>query len=420
VVKKKIKKRKKVKTHPPLVLDPKHSFIQEANRMKRLPPYLFTLVDDIKREVVATGVDVVDFSMGSPDLEPPQHIIDALKNSLHNPGVHRYSKWDHDVEKRLRSAISHWYKRKFNVSLNPDTEVLPLLGSKEGIAHLCLAFMNNDDLALVPSPAYPVHFNGIIMAGGILYNIPTNEENNWLPDLFSLPKETVRLSKLLFLSYPHNPTTAICDEEFFEKVVHWAKGKDIIVVHDFAYSDFVYGKKKVPSMLNIKGARDFTIEIHSLSKSYSMAGWRLGFAVGNQLILDKLKKTKSYCDFGIFQGVQEAAIAALNGPQGYVKKIVAIYKKRLEFFTKGLREIGWDVAMPKSTFYIWAKIPLRYAALTSLEFCELMLREAGVAVSPGTGFGDFGEGYVRFALVEPENRMKIALKRIKALLERKD
>ena len=388
--------------------------------MKRLPPYLFTVVDQIKREVIATGVDVVDFSMGSPDVAPPKHAIDALKESLDRPDIHRYSKWDGEIERRFRRAISNWYKKKYDVDLDPDKEVLPLIGSKEGIAHLCLAFMNNDDLALVPSPAYPVHFNGVIMAGGILYNIPTYEENGYLPDLVSLPRETVRLSKMLFLSYPHNPTTAICDEEFFNRTIHWGKDKDLILVHDYAYSDFVYGKEKVPSILQIKGARDFSIEFHTMSKSFSMAGWRLGFAVGNREILAKLNKTKSYCDFGIFRGLQVGATAALEGPQDYVKKLAAFYKKRLEYFTRGLNEVGWPVTMPKSTFYMWCKIPMKYSALSSLEFCELLLREAGVAVSPGTGFGDYGEGYIRFALVEPEERMAIALKRIKAFLARKD
>jgi aspartate/methionine/tyrosine aminotransferase len=415
-----MKKTRKSKAKPPLVLSHKPSFIQEANRMKRLPPYLFTVVDQIKKEVVETGVDVVDLSMGSPDLPPPKHVIDAMKTSLMKPEIHRYSKWTGDTEKRFRKAISNWYKMKFNVDLCPETEVLPLIGSKEGIAHLCLAFMNNDDLALVPSPAYPVHFNGVIMAGGILYNIPTFEEHNWIPDLFTLPRETVRLSKLLFLSYPHNPTTAVVDSGFFEKVIHWARGKDLIVTHDFAYSDFMFGKEKAPSILQTKGSRDFSIEIHTMSKSYCMSGWRVGFAVGNRDVLEKLRKTKSYCDFGLFRAVQEGSIAALTGPQSYVTKLVKTYEKRLQYFTKGLNAIGWPVTMPKSTFYLWARIPLKYSALSSLEFTELMLREAGVAVIPGTGFGDYGEGYIRFAMVEPEERMAMALKRIKALLDRKD
>jgi aspartate/methionine/tyrosine aminotransferase len=391
--------------------------MQEAHRLKRLPPYLFTIIDSLKREVLQKGIDVVDLSMGSPDVPPPPHVKHALVESLRKSETHRYSKFDGPVERDFRKAISTWYKQRFNVDLDPDTEVLPLIGSKEGIAHLSLTFLNSDDLALVPSPAYPVHFNGVIMAGGILYNIPLKEEKGYLPELNTLSRETVRLSKLFFLSYPHNPTTATCDQHFYEKVVHWAKDKNIILVSDLAYSDFVFGSQRAHSLLETKGARDFTIEFHTLSKSYSMAGWRIGFAVGNKNILASLAKTKSYCDFGLFRGAQAAATAALTGPQGYVKNIVDLYYKRMKFFVDGLNRIGWKVKMPKATFYVWAKIPLKYSAFSSLKFAELMLREAGVAVAPGTGFGEYGEGYVRFALVQPEERLKLALKRIKRLLE---
>jgi len=381
---------------------------------------LFTVVDNLKREVREQGVDVIDFSMGNPDFAPPPHVISALKEALSVKGIHRYSKFDSDVETKFRRAISNWYKDRFNVDLDPDTEVLPCIGSKEGIAHLCLAFLNNDDLALVPSPAYPVHFNGVIMAGGILYNIPLKEENDYLPDLFALPRETTRLSKMLFLSYPHNPTTATCDLSFYEKVVKWSQDKETIVASDLAYSDFSLDGKRIHSLLEVKGSRKRCIEFHTLSKSFSMPGWRVGFAVGNKDVLASLAKTKSYCDFGIFRAIQIAATKALTGPQTYVKKIVKIYKERVYLFTDGLNRIGWETKRPRATFYIWTRIPLKFSALTSMEFTELMLREIGVAVAPGTGFGEYGEGYVRFAMVEEEGRLKVALKRIEKFLQTPD
>ena len=390
--------------------------MHEANRMKRLPPYLFTVVDNLKREVRNKGVDVIDFSMGNPDLDPPAHAIKALREALAFPGIHRYSKGDQEIERNFRKAIAAWYHNRFGVDLDPDNEVVPCIGSKEGIAHLALAFMNNDDLALIPSPAYPVHFNGIIMAGGILYNIPLKEEKGYLPDLFALPKETTRLSKLLMLSYPHNPTGVTCDLSFYEKVIHWAKDKEMIIASDLAYSDFVFRGKRASSILEVKGALRQCVEFHTFSKSYSMAGWRIGFAVGNREILKSLAKTKSYCDFGIFRAIQYAATKTLNGPQGYVKKIVEIYRKRVNVLVDGLNRIGWPVKKPDATFYVWAKIPLRFDEHSSMSFTELLLRETGIAVAPGTGFGEFGEGYVRFALVIPEERIREALGRLQRFL----
>ena len=385
--------------------------------MKRLPPYLFTVVDKLKREVRSQGVDVIDFSMGNPDLAPPPHAIKALREALSLPGIHRYSKSDLDIEKNFLKAIAQWYYERFGVELDPDKEVVPCIGSKEGIAHLALAFMNNDDLALIPSPAYPVHFNGIIMAGGILYNIPLKEENGYLPDLFSLPKETTRLSKLLMLSYPHNPTGATCDLSFYEKVIHWAKDKQIIIASDLAYSDFVFRGKRSYSILEVKDAMKHCVEFHTFSKSYSMPGWRIGFAVGNPEVLASLAKTKSYCDFGIFRAIQYAAAKTLTGPQAYVKKIVEIYKHRMDLLADGLNKIGWAVKKPDATFYLWAKIPMKFDEHTSMSFTELLLKETGIAVAPGTGFGEYGEGYVRFALVVSDERIKEALKRLQGFLD---
>ena len=393
--------------------------MHEANRMLRLPPYLFTIVDNLKHEVREQGMDVIDFSMGNPDFEPPPHVITAMRKSLRGQGMHRYSKWDLDIETKLRKTIAEWYYGRFGVQLDPEKEVLPLIGSKEGVAHLSLAFLNNDDLALVPSPAYPVHFNGAIMAGGILYNIPLKEENGYLPDYSMLPRETTRISKLMFLSYPNNPTTATCDMDFFHKTVHWGKDKNIIIAHDLAYSDFVYTGKRAHSILEDKNAKKFCIEFHTLSKSYSMPGWRIAFAVGNRDILASLAKTKSYVDFGIFRAIQESAIEALRGPQSYTKKIAKIYRKRVETLVNGMNAMGWKTKMPKATFYVWAKIPQQFCALTSMEFTELLLKETGVAVAPGTGFGEHGEGYVRFALVVEEAQVKTALVRLKEFLQSK-
>ncbi|MBI4335074.1 MAG: LL-diaminopimelate aminotransferase [Candidatus Omnitrophica bacterium] len=391
--------------------------IHEANRMKRLGLYLFTVLDDLKAKAREQGMDIIDLGMGNPDLPTPPHVVEELCRAAKLVENHRYSRPNGDVEKKLKRTIADWYKGRFNVDLNPDTEVLPLIGSKEGIAHLSLAFLNHDDIALVPNPAYPVHFNGVIMAGGILYNIPLTQENNFIPDLKSIGSEVVKMAKLMFLSYPHNPTTQVVDLGFFEDVVGWAKGKDIIVGHDLTYSDIVYDGYRAPSMLEVKGAKDFTIEFHTLSKSYNMAGWRIGFVVGNKDILRSLEKTKSYIDFGIFRAVQCAAIKALSGPQDCVHKLVETYKRRRDIFVDGLNTCGFNIPKPKATFYIWTRIPAKYSGLTSMDFAKMLIEEAGVAVAPGTGFGEYGEGYIRFALVEDEKRLKEAISRIKKVME---
>ncbi len=388
----------------------------EANRMKRLPPYLFTIIDEFKAKVKKRGVDLIDLGMGNPDLAAPPHAIQALHDSLQDHENHRYSKKTGIVETKLREAVAYWYKDRFNVTLDPDTEVLPLIGSKEGIAHLSLSFMNNDDIALVPSPAYPVHFNGVIMAGGILYNMALKPENNYLPDIDNVDSHVLSRSKLFFFSYPHNPTSATCDMAFFEKVARWGKENHIIIGHDNAYSDIVFDGHRSPSFLQAKYARDVGIEFHTVSKSYNMPGWRLGFAVGNAEILSVLEKTKSYIDFGVFRGIQSAAAAVLTGPQDCVRETVETYSKRVTLFCEGLNSIGWEVEKPRATFYVWCHIPLKYSGLSSLEFTKLMIEETGVAAAPGTGFGECGEGFVRFAMVEPEDRLSLAVERLKELL----
>ena len=392
----------------------------EANRLKRLPLYLFTILDELKAQAKGRGIDVIDLGMGNPDLPPPAHVVAELVKQVKKPENHRYSRKGGDVEQKLLETIAAWYHRKFRVSLDPGTEVLPLIGSKEGISHLSLAFLNHDDIALVPNPTYPVHFNGVVMAGGILYNLPIHAETHWLPDLQAIPKSVLRQSKLLFLSYPHNPTTAVADLRFFKEAVAWARAHRIMVIHDFAYSDITFDGFRAPSILEVPGAKEVCVEFHTLSKSYSLPGLRLGFGVGNRDVLASLAKTKSYIDFGIFRAVQWAAIAALAGPQDYVHRAVATYARRRDLVVSGLAGIGWHVPKPKGTFYIWTKIPRKFNALTSLEFATLLMQEAGVVVSPGSGFGEYGEGFVRFALVEPEPRLRKAIQRIARVLQMAD
>lgn len=393
--------------------------MQEANRLKRLPQYLFTIMDNLKQEAAAKGQDVIDLGMGNPDLPSPPNVVEALVKAVVKPENHRYPKPTDAVSKRFRRAVAQWYDQRFGVKLDPDTEVLPLIGSKEGISHLALAFLNNDDIGMVTSPTYPVHANGIIMAGGILYNIPIDPENNFRPDFQALPKEVVRMAKLLIVSYPHNPTAACVELDFYNELVAWGKGKDTILCSDLAYSDIVFDGYKAPSLLQAKGARDrdaYCVEFHTCSKSYNMAGWRIGWAVGHPEILRSLAKAKSYIDFGIFPAVQEAAIEALIGPQDYVQTLVQTYKSRRDMFVPGLHALGWNVPSPKATFYLWARIPQKFSGLTSLDFSKLLVNEAGIVTAPGTGFGEYGEGFVRFALVEPEERLKVALERLKKVL----
>ena len=390
---------------------------QEAARLKRLPLYLFTILDDLKAQAKAKGIDVIDLGMGNPDLKPPKMVIDELRKRVLDPENSHYSRSDGAVERKLREAIAQWYYKKFRVQLDPKSEVLPLIGSKEGISHLSLAFLNPDDVALVPNPTYPVHFNGVVMAGGLLRNIPIDAAQGYLPNLRAIKADVLKKSKMLFISYPHNPTTAVADLPFFQDTVEWAKAHRIMVVHDFAYSDFVFDGAEAPSILQVKGAGEVSVEFHTLSKSYSMAGWRLGFAVGNRDVLATLAKTKSYIDFGLFRAVQWAAITALTGPQDSVAEAIETYRKRRNVFVPGLQRIGWNVPLPKGTFYVWAKIPKQFSALTALEFATLLVQEAGVVASPGTGFGEYGEGFVRFALVQPEARLKDAVGRIQRVLD---
>jgi aspartate/methionine/tyrosine aminotransferase len=392
----------------------------EANRMKRLPLYLFTILDELTQQARTQGKDIINLGMGNPDLPPPANVVRELVRQARKPSNHPYSRKGGEVERKLNEAIAAWYRRKFGVILDPVQEVLPLIGSKEGISHLSLAFLNYDDIALVPNPTYPVHFNGVTMAGGLLHNIPIDAEHGYLPDLHSIPRSVLKQSKMIFLSYPHNPTAAVADLVFFRAAVAWAKRHRIMIVHDFAYSDFMFDGGRAPSILEVPGAKEIAVEFHTLSKSYSLPGLRLGFAVGNRDVLASLAKTKSYIDFGIFRAVQWAAIEALTGPQDYVRRTVATYEKRRNVFVPGLNAIGWHVAMPKGTFYVWMKLPPQFNTLTSLEFATLLVQETGVVAAPGSGFGERGEGYVRFALVQPEARLREAVKRIAKVLQMED
>ncbi len=391
--------------------------MEEANRMKRLPLSLFALLDEHKKEAKAKGIEIIDLGMGNPDMPTASHVVAELCKMAKDPKNHGYSRSIDPVEGQLRAAIAKWYMNKFKVKLDPESEVLPLIGSKEGIVHISLAFLNSDDIALVPNPAYPTHFNGVLIAGGILHNLPVKEEEGYLPDFGAIPKDVVKKSKMMFLSYPNNPTGAVATKSFFKKALSFAKRNDIMLIHDLAYSDIVFDGYRAPSLLEIPGAKDISVEFHTLSKSYNMAGWRIGFMVGNSEIVRILAKAKGYMDFGLFKPIQYAAIKALTGSQECVRKQVEIYRRRRDVLVDALAEIGWNVPRPKATFYLWCKIPDKYSALTSNEFVALLIREAGVVASPGTGFGEYGEGYIRFALVEKEERLREAVKRIKKVLE---
>jgi len=388
--------------------------MEEFRRIKRLPPYVFNIVNELKVQARARGEDIIDFGMGNPDLPTPPHIVEKLIEAVKNPRNHRYSA-SRGIAK-LRSAITDWYRRNYGVELDPETEAIATIGAKEGIAHLALALLEPGDLALVPDPSYPIHPYSVIIAGGNVCAAPLNLETNFFDCLLESFRQSWPLPKLLILSFPHNPTTAVVERDFFEKVVALAQEHDLIVIHDFAYADLVFDGYKAPSFLQIPGAKEVGVEFFTLSKSYSMPGWRVGFAVGNSQIIAALARIKSYLDYGVFQPIQIASIIALNGPQDCVKQIVAIYQSRRDCLVDGLNRIGWKIAKPKGTMFVWAKIPDRYLALGSLDFSKLLLREAKVAVSPGTGFGQNGDQYVRFALVENEDRTRQAIRCIRRIL----
>jgi len=389
----------------------------EFNRIKRLPPYVFAIVNGLKMEARKRGEDIIDLGMGNPDMPAPKHVIDKLCEAANNPKNHRYSASKGITQ--LRMAVCEWYKRRFDVDLDPESEAVVTIGSKEGLSHLALAIIQPGDVVMTPTPAYPIHPYSVIIAGGEVTSIPIGPGIDFFAEMEKTFKKTWPRPKMLIINFPHNPTTIVVEGlEFFKKVVDFAKENKIIVLHDFAYADLVFDDYKAPSFLQVPGAKDVGVEFFSLTKSYSMAGWRVGFCIGNKDIVGALIKIKSYLDYGMFQPIQIAGIVALRGPQDCVEEFRKTYESRRNALINGLHNAGWNVEPPKATMFVWAKIPERFRKMGSLEFTKLLIKEGGVAVSPGIGFGEGGDEYVRFALVENEHRIKQAAKGIKKVLGR--
>jgi alanine-synthesizing transaminase len=390
--------------------------MDEFYRIKRLPPYVFAIVNDLKSKARARGEDIIDLGMGNPDQGTPKHIVAKLVEAAQNPRNHRYSA-SRGIT-RLRVAIAKWYRDRYGVELDPETEAIATIGAKEGLSHLALAVLQPGDGALVPNPTYPIHAYSVVIADGDLRSVPLVPGE----DFFARLEETARLAwpkaKLLILSFPHNPTTQVVDRGFFEEVVAFAREHRLMVVHDFAYADLCYDGYRAPSFLEAPGAKDVGVELFSLTKSYNMAGWRLAFACGNRQMIQALARIKSYLDYGVFQPIQIAGIIALEEDQRCVREIVEVYRKRRDVLVGGLQKLGWTVPKPQGTMFVWAPIPEPFRAMGSLEFAKLLIQEAKLAVSPGVGFGEYGEGYVRFALVENEQRIRQALRGLKTLSAR--
>ncbi len=384
--------------------------IEYSERLRQLPPYLFAEIDRAKRELIAKGKKLIDLGVGDPDTPTPPHIIQANYRGAKDPASHRYA-LDFGM-KELRTAIAAWYERRFSVRLDPETEILPLLGSKEGIAHVPLAFVNPGDRVLVPNPGYPVYQSGTIFCGGEPVPLPLLEENGFLPDLSRVPKAKLKKARLMWLNYPNNPTAAVCSLDFFKRAGAFARKHGIIVCHDAAYTELAYDGLRPPSFLELPGAREYAIEFHSLSKTYNMTGWRVGFAVGNRTLIAGLAKVKSNVDSGIFRAVQIAGIAALSGPQGFREGLLVTYRRRRDLLVDGLNALGWKVPKPSATFYVWAGVPRGF---DSRSFASCLLDRAGIVATPGVGLGVYGEGYVRMALTRPEGEIAQALERLRSL-----
>ncbi|MES9813605.1 MAG: alanine transaminase [Candidatus Thiodiazotropha sp.] len=385
--------------------------MEEFRRIKRLPPYVFAIVNELKAAARARGEDIIDFGMGNPDQPTPQHIVDKLCEVANRKDTHRYS-----MSKgipRLRRAMSNWYKSRYDVALDSETQVIATIGSKEGLAHLALACMGPGDSVLVPNPAYPIHPYGFIIAGADVRHVPMVPGIDFFDELVKSIKDSWPRPKMLVLNFPGNPTTQCVDLEFFEKVVEIAKEYNIWVVHDLAYADIVFDGYVAPSILQVPGADEIAVEFYSLSKSYNMPGWRVGFMSGNKTLVAALARIKSYLDYGTFTPIQVAAIAALEGPQDVVKEICGMYQNRRDVLCDGLNNIGWQVEKPKATMFVWAPIPDVYKSMGSLEFSKKLLSEAKVAVSPGIGFGEHGDDHVRFGLIENEHRTRQAVRGIR-------
>ncbi len=381
-----------------------------AQRIKTLPPYLFAELDRRKQEKIDQGVDVIDLGVGDPDLPTPAPVIEALKEAAENPENHKYPSYV--GMKAFREAVSGWYRRRFGIDLDPDREVITLIGSKEGIAHFPLAFVEEGDIVICPDPAYPVYSIGAKFAGGQPYFVPLREENGFLPDLGSIPDEVARKAKIIWINYPNNPTSADASEDFYRDLIKWAKKNEVIIASDNAYSEIYLGDRKPMSILQIDGARDVAIEFHSLSKTYNMTGWRIGMAVGNEDLVKALGKVKTNIDSGQFNAVQYAGITALNMPEEELDKLRAIYRDRRKAVTSALEKIGLSPIKSDTTFYVWTKVPEGYS---STEFVGRLIDEAGIVCTPGKGFGEAGEGYFRISLTVPTERLLEAVKRIESL-----
>ncbi len=385
--------------------------IELADRVKNLPPYLFAAIDKMKQDALSRGVDVIDLSIGDPDIPTPQHIVDAMKKAVDKPAHHRYPSYEGMIS--YREAVANWYRQRFNVSLDPKTEVLSLIGSKEGIGHIPLAFVNPGDVVLVPSPGYPVYPVGTLFAGGESCIMPLKEENGFLPDFKAIPEDKLKRAKLMFLNYPNNPTAAVATEGFFKNAIELAVKYNIIICHDAAYSEVYYDNEKPMSFLNVEGAKDVGIEFHSLSKTYNMTGWRIGFAVGKRDVIFGLGKIKTNLDSGVFQAIQEASIIALQTEDAVLSRIRNIYQDRRDALYEGLKGLGIQINKPKATFYLWAKVPNGFDSTT---FVAHLLEKTGVLGTPGVGFGAPGEGYIRFALTQSVEKIKEAVERIRKSL----
>jgi alanine-synthesizing transaminase len=390
--------------------------MEQFPRIQRLPPYVFAVVTELKSKMRRAGEDIIDLGMGNPDLPTPKHIVEKLIEAAKNPRNHRYS-LSRGIPK-LRLAICNWYKRKYGVTLDPDTEAIATIGAKEGISHLVLATMGPGDIALVPSPTYPIHTYSVIIAGADVRSISlTSGEGDFMDRVERAMKTLWPRPKMMIISFPHNPTTEVVDLNFFRRVVAFAKEHGILVVHDLAYADLVFDGYKAPSILQVPGAKDVAVELYSMSKGYSMPGWRVGFVVGNKRMVGALTRIKSYLDYGMFQAIQIAATVALNGPHRVVEEAVEVYRKRRDCLVDGFARIGWDFEKPKGTMFVWAPVPEPFRSMGSLEFSKHLLTHAKVAVSPGIGFGEHGEGFVRFALVENEHRIRQAIRGVKTMFQ---
>ncbi|MBE9545253.1 MAG: aminotransferase class I/II-fold pyridoxal phosphate-dependent enzyme [Proteobacteria bacterium] len=383
-------------------------------RLDRLPPYVFATVNGIKMEARRAGKDIIDLGMGNPDLGTPEHIVNKLVEASRKPHNHRYSA-SMGITK-LRAAISDWYQRRFDVQIDPDTEAIVTIGVKEGLSHLILVTIRPGDVVFTPNPTYPIHPYSAIISGGDVRGIPLGPDQDFFDNLINATKQTWPRPKIVIISHPHNPTTEVVDLEFFQKIVDYAKEHNILVIHDFAYADLVFDGYKAPSLLQVKGAKDVGVEFFSLSKSYSMPGWRVGFCVGNKETIAALRRIKSYLDYGIFQPIQIAAIIALNGPYDCVEEIRQVYQERRDTLISGLNRVGWDIPSPKGTMFVWGKIPEQYRKMGSVEFSKFLINKAQVAVSPGLGFGEYGDDYVRFALIENSMRINQAVRGIRKIM----